>query len=254
MKRHFRGLAYKAYYRLCGQELSANFLHFQFLPSYYFRRDLRQDGGRLQGRLLDVGCGNQPYRALLTGVKSYIGLDYPVTQAIQDFQSRPEVYGDARRLPFADASFDAVLCAQVLEHVDRPQQVLREIGRVLKPGGCGILSAPFIYNLHVEPYDFFRFSPFGLRTLLEGAGLKVRAMRCQGGIGTAVVQLLHNWAISGMARLARRRRALAGVFALAAPLLLLGCAANNLAALGLDKLAPGRERFAPNLWVVFAKE
>lgn len=254
MKNKISGLFQRAYYRLCGQELSANLLHFQFLPSYYFRRDIRADGGCLKGRLLDVGCGNKPYRPFLKNVKSYVGLDYPATKAIQDFQERPEVLGDARRLPFADASFDAVLCAQMLEHVDRPDRVLQEIGRVLKPGGAGILSVPFVYNVHVGPHDFFRFSPFGIKALLAQAGLKVKALRYQGGIGTATIQLLHNWAFSGLAALSRRRSAQAGVAVLVTALLLPLCIITNLIALGLDKLDVDTERFSPNLWVAFAKE
>lgn len=132
----------RLYAWLCGRELGANIMHFQFLPSHYFRRHLRADAHRLQGRLLDVGCGNQPYRLHLPRVTRYVGLDYPVTQALQDFQARPEVYGDARRLPFADGSFDAVLCAQVLEHVNRPEMVLQEIFRVLKPGGAVSCPCP----------------------------------------------------------------------------------------------------------------
>jgi SAM-dependent methyltransferase len=254
MKKKLSCLMYQTYYQLCGQELSANLLHFQFLPNYYFRRDIKSDGGQLHGRLLDVGCGNQPYRPFLANVRSYIGLDYPMTQAIQDFQTRPEILGDARRLPFGQASFDAVLCAQVLEHVDQPEQVMAEIERVLKPGGCGILSAPFIYNVHVGPHDFFRFSPFGIRALVEGAGLRVKGIRYQGGIGTAVVQLVHNWIFSAFARLSRRSRLRAALLSLLAPIFLIICAMNNLVGLGLDKLAGDTERFSPNLWVLFAKE
>jgi SAM-dependent methyltransferase len=254
MKKKISRFIYQAYHGLCGQELNANLLHFQFLPSYYFRRDIKLDGGELEGRLLDVGCGNKPYRSFFQNVRSYIGLDYPVTQAIQDFQARPEVFGDARRLPFAQSSFDAVLCSQVLEHVNQPGQVMAEIGRVLKPGGCGILSAPFIYNVHVGPHDFFRFSPLGIREVVEGAGLKVKSIRYQGGIGTAVVQLMHNWIFSGLARLSRKGVVTAGISALLTPFLLVICAINNLVGLGLDNLAVDTERFSPNLWVLFAKE
>ncbi len=254
MKKKLSRLIHQVYYRLCGQELSANFLHFQFLPNYYFRRDIRIDGKNLKGRLLDVGCGNKPYRAFFQNVRSYIGLDYPMTQARQDFQGQPEIFGDARTLPFAQGSFDAVLCAQVLEHVNHPGQVLTEIGRVLKSGGCGILSVPFIYNVHVGPHDFFRFSPFGITELVEGAGLKIQSLRYQGGIGTAVVQLVHNWMFSGLARLSRRGRATAAISALLMPFMMVICAINNLIGLGLDKLAVDTERFSPNLWVLFAKE
>jgi len=241
------------YGRLCGRELSANVLHFQFLPSHYFRRHLRADGHRLQGRLLDVGCGNQPYRPHLPRVRHYIGLDYPVTQALQDFQARPEVYGDARRLPVADGSFGAVLCSQVLEHVNQPDTVLQEISRVLRPGGTGILSVPFIYNVHVGPYDFFRFSPYGLKELLARAGLEVETLRYQGGVGTAVVQLVHNWVFSGLARLSRRGVLGTALAGLLLPLLVLWCALNNLAALAVDRLEIDTPRFSPNLWVVFRK-
>lgn len=254
MKKKLSRLMYQAYHQLCGQELSANLLHFQFLPYYYFRRDIRRDGKKLAGRLLDVGCGNKPYHPFLQNVQRYVGLDYPLTQAIQDFQARPEVFGDARRLPFAQGSFDAVLCAQVLEHVNQPGQVLAEIGRVLRPGGCGILSVPFIYNVHVGPHDFFRFSPFGIRELVERAGLQVRSIRYQGGIGAAMVQLLHNWIFSGLARLSRRGRAAAALAVSLTPFLLVACPLSNLIGLGLDKLGVDTERFSPNLWVLFAKE
>lgn len=243
----------KLYGWLCGAELTANLLHFQFLPSHYFRRHIRLDAPELKGKLLDVGCGNQPYRQHFREVTSYVGLDYPVTQALQDFQARPQVYGDARRLPFGDEAFDAVLCAQVLEHVNQPAAVLREIGRVLKPGGTGILSAPFIYNVHVGPYDFFRFTPFGLEELFQEAGLRLKTLRYQGGVGTAVVQLLHNWIFSGLARLSRRHVAWGLLSALALPLLVLFCAVNNLAALALDSIDRDTARFSPNLWVVFQK-
>ncbi|MDI6854544.1 MAG: class I SAM-dependent methyltransferase [Deltaproteobacteria bacterium] len=254
MRQKISRFLYEAYFYLCGKELGANLLNFQFLPSYYFRRDVKADGSRLEGRLLDVGCGNKPYRPYLKQVRDYIGLDYPVTKNIQDFEARPEVFGDARCLPFAAAVFDSVLCAQMLEHVDRPDQVLREIARILKPGGWGILSAPFIYNVHVGPHDFFRFSPFGIKALLAQAGLSLKSLRYQGGIGTAIVQLLHNWIFSAMAGLARKGGAAAGIAWLATALMLPLCVFTNLLALGLDKLAVDTERFSPNLWVLFAKE
>ena len=242
-------LSNRLYGRVCGRELTANLLHFQFLPAFYARRDIRRDGPRLWGRVLDVGCGNQPYRRYLSPEVEYVALDYPLTQAGLKLGVRPGVYGDARTLPFADQSFDAVLCFQVLEHIDRPEAVIRELARVLKPGGLGLLSVPFCYNLHLEPHDFFRFSPYGLRALLESNGLVIRELRGQGGIGTLVVQLFHNWLFSGLSRQARRHvlfRALAGLML---PVLLFLSALGNLAALALDFLNRKDLRFTPNLWV-----
>jgi SAM-dependent methyltransferase len=241
------------YGRVCGRELGANLLHFQFLPAFYARRDIHRDGSGLRGRLLDLGCGNQPYRSFLPPEVEYVGLDYPPTQAALHLEVQPEIYGDARNLPFADQSFDAALCFQVLEHVDRPETVIREIGRVLKPGGLGLISAPFCYNLHMEPYDFFRFSPYGLRDLLEKNGFRVRQLRGQGGIGALLVQMFHNWLFSGLSRQARGNALVKGLLLPVLPLLLLLSALNNLAALALDHLNGDDLRFTPNLWVIAAK-
>lgn len=83
-----------------------------------------------------------------------------------------DVYYDGKTLPFGEASCDGVLCTQVLEHVPDPEALLREIGRVLKPGGTVVLSAPFFWQEHEQPFDFFRFSTFGMRQLLSRAGLE----------------------------------------------------------------------------------
>ena len=185
---------------VCGREIEANLLHFQFLSAFYARRDIIRDAAKITGKILDLGCGNQPYRRYLTGVGQYVGLDYPPTRECLESSVKPEVHGDARTLPFADHSFDGVLCFQVLEHVDRPETVLKEMGRVLKPGGVGLISVPFFYNLHMEPNDYFRFSPYGIRELLARNGLSASQLRGQGSIGTLLVQIFNNWLFSGLAR------------------------------------------------------
>ncbi len=238
---------------VCGRELSANLLNFQFLPAFYARRDITRDGAKLRGTLLDLGCGSQPYRQYLRGVTRYVGLDYPLTQACLANKVKPEVHGDARTLPFADQSFDGVLCSQVLEHVDRPETVVREMFRILKPGGVGLISVPFFYNLHMEPHDYFRFSPYGIKELLERNGLTVCQLRGQGGIGTLLVQMFHNWLFSGLARRARRHMIHKAILPLVLPFLLLVSTLDNLVGLGLDHLSPNELRFTPNLWVVAEK-
>jgi|UniRef100_A0A7V6DR55 SAM-dependent methyltransferase len=238
---------------VCGRELNANLFNFQFLPVFYARRDISRDGVKLKGTLLDLGCGSQPYRPYLKGVVRYVGLDYPATRACLPTKPKAEVLGDARTIPFADQTFDGVLCSQVLEHVDRPERVIQEMSRILKPGGVGLISVPFFYNLHMEPYDYFRFSPYGIRELLERNGLAVRVLRAQGGIGTLLVQMFHNWLFSGMARWARHHMIKKAVVALISPLLLLLSALDNLVGLALDHLSPYDLRFTPNLWVVAEK-
>lgn len=241
------------YERICGRELGANLLHFQYVPQRYARRDIRRDGPRLKGWVLDVGCGNQPYRPYLTQARRYVGLDYPPRSETLRYRVQPEVYGDGHHLPFKDASFDAVLCNQVMEHVAHPQKLVRELARVLKPGGLGLISVPFFYNLHLEPHDYFRFTPYGLRLLLEKNSLKVLELRGQGGIGTLVVQMFHNWLFSGVKRWVRRGRPRSWLLAPALPFLLLLTLIDNVVALAWDWLDAGNLRFSPNFWVVVEK-
>lgn len=243
----------KLYGRWCGRELEANIFHFQYVAWRHARRDIRQDGPRLRGRVLDVGCGNKPYRPYLSGAAFYVGLEYPPPAGVASFRVKPEVYGDAHCLPFANESFDAVICTQVLEHVTRPQEVVGELARVLKPGGLGLVSVPFFYNLHLEPHDYFRFSPYGIRLLLENHGLKITELRGQGGIGSLLVVILHNWLFSGVARWARRRRLAKALVIPLVPFLVLLTPINNAAALLLDRLAGFDLRFSSNLWVLVQK-
>ncbi len=113
------------------------------------------------GVALQVGSGENPYALSaahphLRWVNSDVELGY-----------RPDLVADVTGLPFPDASFEAVVAQQVLEHVYDPAAAAREMQRVLRPGGVLLVSAPFIYPLHGLPYDFQRFTPFGLRALFD---------------------------------------------------------------------------------------
>jgi SAM-dependent methyltransferase len=147
-------------------------------PFYFARRGLRDGLGEflpaLAGEVLDVGCGRKPY-AHLTRATRYVGVDIdtPATRAL----AAADHYYDGRTLPFADASFDAVLCSQVLEHVFTPAEFLREIHRVLRPGGVLLLATPFVWDEHEQPQDFGRYSSFGLKDLLQRTGYTVEQQR-----------------------------------------------------------------------------
>lgn len=143
-------------------------------PFYFARAGLRdamtEFAPKLTGRLLDVGCGSEPYRSLFT-VDAYIGLDID-TEASRQKGIADHLY-DGTAFPFANESFDSVLCNQVLEHVFNPDAFLSEIARILKPGGRLLLTVPFVWDEHEQPYDYARYSSFGLRALLEKQGLTV---------------------------------------------------------------------------------
>lgn len=125
---------------------------------------------QLTGKLLDVGCGTKPYRKLFN-VTGYVGLDID-SESTQKRGIADYLY-DGEKFPFRDADFDSILCNQVLEHVFNPDDFLGEISRVLKPGGKLLLTVPFVWDEHEQPYDFARYSSFGLQALLEKQGFKV---------------------------------------------------------------------------------
>ena len=131
------------------------------------------------GKWLDVGCGLRPYEPYFpTGL--YVGVDIEVSGRIPAMKA-PDYYYDGRLLPFPDDSFEGVISTQVLEHVRDPLGLLAEMYRVIKPQGSLIISLPFVWQEHEEPYDFFRFTRFGITELLEQAGFKVDSMITDAG-------------------------------------------------------------------------
>ena len=164
---------------------------------------LRALAPRARGRLLDVGCADKPYEAWFRPyVTSYIGIEYAATFGATAAGGRggPDVVYSGARLPFHDGVFDTVLSVQVLEHTPNPGGLIGEMSRVLAPDGLLILSAPFQFKLHEEPHDYFRYSPHGLRTLCEAAGLEVIETKPQGGLWTVLGQKLNSYLAFRVAR------------------------------------------------------
>ncbi len=158
---------------------------------------------RAHGRLLDVGCGDKPYEAWFRPyVHSYTGIEQASTFGVTAAGGRggPDVVYGGGRMPFRDQSFDTVLSVQVLEHTPDPQGLVREMARVLAPDGTLILTAPFQFRLHEEPYDFFRYSPHGLRTLCAAAGLEIVETHAQGGLWSVVGHKVNSYLAFRLAR------------------------------------------------------
>jgi SAM-dependent methyltransferase len=148
---------------------------------------LRLVAPQAHGKLLDVGCGQKPYYDIFAPhVSEYVGIEhapaFAETASSSEGARGPDIIYDGDRMPLGDDSFDTVLCVQVLEHTPKPQVLLNEIARVLRPGGLLIISVPFSFRLHEEPHDYFRYTPHGLRSMLEAAGLEVTSTLQQGGL------------------------------------------------------------------------
>lgn len=143
------------------------------------------------GRLLDLGCGAVPlYSAYAARVAEAVCVDWPgsmhdVTRHVDHF-----VDLSAEKLPFPDGTFDTVLATDVLEHIPVPEQVWAEMARVMKPGGRCIVGVPFLYWIHEEPHDYFRFTQYALQRSCAAVGLVSVDVQAIGGAPEVVLDVL----------------------------------------------------------------
>lgn len=138
------------------------------------------------GVMLDYGCGGQPYRELFSSkVTRYIGADVAAAQGVQlDLEIVPGM-----QLPLPDGSVDTLLSTQTLEHVQDVNFYLSECGRLVRQGGVVILTAPMQWRHHEVPYDYLRFTKYGVRTLLEQHGFEVKSISPCGGVYALMGQI-----------------------------------------------------------------
>ncbi len=114
--------------------------------------------------MLDVGCGIRPYEWIFEEqVSEYVGVDSHAGAGV-------DVIAQAEALPFEDASFDCLLCSQVLEHANDPYAAMREAWRVLRPGGVAFVSTHGVTNYHPNPDDYWRWTHTGLARLFDQTG------------------------------------------------------------------------------------
>jgi ubiquinone/menaquinone biosynthesis C-methylase UbiE len=136
--------------------------------------------------VLDAGAGRAPYRDLFAHTR-YETADFLAVKGKK--YVTPDYVCDLAEIPVKDARFDHVLLTQVLEHIPEPARVVAELSRVLKPGGTLWLTAPLFYAEHERPYDFFRYTQFGLRHLLESERFEVLELDwMEGYLGTLSYQ------------------------------------------------------------------
>ncbi len=149
-------------------------------------------------RILDIGAGPCRYRPLFAHC-AYQAQDF--AQYDGSNAGSPDHdwhYGeldyvcDASAIPAPDASFDAILCTEVLEHVPDPVRVLGEISRLLRPGGQAFLSAPLGSGLHQQPYHFYGgFTPYFYQRFLAQNGLALVKIEANGHYFRWMLQEIH---------------------------------------------------------------
>jgi SAM-dependent methyltransferase len=157
----------------------------------------------VQGRVIDLGCGDAPFQSQLAGsITDYDTLDL-----------RPRIQttyvGDIQDMyMISDSTYDSALSLEVLEHVPDPFNAVREIYRILKPGAVAVISVPHLSRIHEAPYDYYRYTNFGLQHMLTQAGFEVVEVRRKGGLFSflghqcSTLLLGSVWGLPGLRQLA----------------------------------------------------
>jgi SAM-dependent methyltransferase len=147
-------------------------------------RFLARFASRYKGALYDLGAGETPYRQFfLQHAQRYVAVDW----AGSYHSGALDVVADLNLpLPVDSAVADTVVSLSVLEHLREPRLMLAEAFRILKPGGSLVLQVPWQWHIHEAPYDYFRYTSYGLRCLLEGCGFADITVEPQSGIFTTL--------------------------------------------------------------------
>lgn len=124
---------------------------------------------KLEGTVLEVGAGCDPYgRYLLQATRVY-------TTDLVTHDGALDVVTDAHFLSFPDRCFDAVVALEVLEHLRDPRCAVNEILRVLRSGGSAVMSVPFMFHVHGDPFDYTRLTATGLQDLFGQCEVSIAA-------------------------------------------------------------------------------
>lgn len=149
-------------------------LHYSLIQKYHKGLVKKEIVKYAKGKILDIGCGEKPFYPFVKDkVDEYIGVDHPDTPHSKAYI---DVFAPAHDLPFQDNYFDVVLLTQVIEHLETPLAVLKEIYRVLKEDGILIISWPFLYPIHEAPRDFFRYTSYGMEYLSQKSGFLIKKL------------------------------------------------------------------------------
>lgn len=209
------------------------------LMNFYFQIDwfvirLARKYDRPGKKLLDVGAGECKYK------KHFKKLVYKSQDVKQNTYKTIDYVGEVK------GKYDYILCTQVLEHVKKPEEMFQEFKRLLKPGGKLFLSTNFIYQIHMVPDDYWRFTEYGLKHLGKIAGFKIEKLEQQGGIFQVLAYLLITLPLR--IGLEKQRWSCWLYIILFSPLIMI----LNLTAVGVDRIFKTKS-LAINYGVVYKK-
>lgn len=129
------------------------------------------------GSILDLGCGRMPYKKIIlenSGINSYIGVD--IENPIYQKTIKPDCFWDGIEVPIDNSTFENAILIEVLEHMPKPENTLKELSRLLKKDANLLITVPFLWTLHDVPNDEYRYTPFSLKRMLENNDFEIVIM------------------------------------------------------------------------------
>ena len=149
--------------------------------NYFSRKDLyiamKNNRAYIYGKTLDFGCGTQPYKKIFN-TSEYVGIEIDI---YGEYKDRRIQYYDGEHIPFEDETFDSMISSEVFEHVINIEEIIKELHRVLKPGGNALITVPFVYPRHCWPNDYRRYTYEGIKNLLISNGFEI--LKCESNAG-----------------------------------------------------------------------
>jgi SAM-dependent methyltransferase len=184
--------------------------------------------------ILDLGCGDSPFRCFFSDAKEYIRVDRITID-------KEVIKGDVLNIPCANNSVNTVLLFQVLADLPQPILGLQEIWRVMKPGGHLIVFESMCYPEHDMPDDYFRIMPAGIEYLAIQVGFQSAEIIRLGGLFSRFAILWNTYLMGQLNR-----------WFLTKPLAVGGTVCGNLICSVLNRILPNT-RLAPDYIARFTK-
>lgn len=177
--------------------LLPGFLPFDLFKSDYIVRKciydfIKENTHLIKGKFMDFGCGEKPYKSLFN-VKEYIGVDVKDSGHPKESKSA-DIFYDGHTIPINDNYFNSALATQCFEHIFNIDEIISEINRVLKPKGILLITLPLIWEEHEIPFDFFRYTEYGIKELLIKNGFDIISIQKSESYKNALHQMNINYA------------------------------------------------------------
>lgn len=223
-------------------DLFSVFYHASFLSRRALLKGIKKHAPAMKGRLLDFGSGTKPYRPLFM-VDEYIGVDI-IKSGHDHKDSSVDFYYDGKTLPFESNYFDSFFSSEVFEHVFNLPEILKDICRVIRPKGNVLITIPFAIHEHEAPFDYARYTRYGIGDLLAKNGFEVLTIEPTNNYAETIFQL---WAWYNSSLIFKKYKWLTflQLLILVAPVNILGWI--------LSGILPKRDSYYNNLTIVAKK-